>query len=438
MQTEGLAELNRYISFPAIAERSIPGVKLNPREVTTLFSKYTESMNRYAAEMKPLQVEAAFMNYRVSRTHPELTFRVVYSDGHYEFYILTMGYYDGKLAIIDIFSTDEIEPLSDQVRRVTASYVKDMNRSAWEKLFSQPPKGNDDPFDAWRLVIAAAKGKNYEAILKHYDDLLPELQRTPTMRALQLIAISKVKKELYRETWNDCRRDYGDQTGMACVLLDAARQARNPQDALAAIDLMETLIGKDPFFHFLRADVLVSAGGIEAAFKSTALSLAQYRRYDYRSRSYLYLCMNLQKWKEACTFLRELERDTNTESVAFLAENPAFAAIARSDEFANWLRSPIKKRYDANLLAKIREGTLPAMPTPAPPAQPSKAPTKPAAPYILKGIIYSSRPSATINNKFVMVGDKVDAAKVIAISTNHVIIEVNDKEVKLVLDTGNP
>jgi len=446
MQTEGLAALNRHINFAAIANRSTPGVQWSPREVNSLFSQYIASMNAYAAEMKPLQVEVAFMNYRVNKAYPEITFRVVYADGHYEFYIATLGYYDGHLAIIDLFSTDEIEPLTDQVRRVTAPRLKELNRSAWNQLFRQLPKEGTDPFDAWRLVIAAAKGKNYEALLQHHAELLPELQKTPTMQALHLIAVSKVKKELYRETWNNCRRDFGDQTGMACVLLDAAQMSRNTTDALAAIDLLEKLIGEDRFFHYLRADVYLNANALEAAFRTTGISLTQFRRYDYRSRSYLYLCVNLQKWKEAATFLRELERDTNTESVAFLAQNPALSAIAQSEEFNAWIRSPIKLRYDRELLAKVRAeadspSAFPARQAQLPGADriPAKsAPAKPVAPYALKGIIYSSRPSATINNKFVMVGDKVGAAKVIAIQTNHVIIEVDGKQEKLTLENTPP
>lgn len=445
MQTEGLSALYRHISFTAIAERAVPGSDITPRNANALFSKYIADMNSYAAKMKGQQAEVAFMNYRLNRTYPELTFRVVYADGHFEFYIATMGYEAGRLVIIDLFDTYQIEPLTDLVRRLAAPQIKASNLSRWNKLFRQPPAADSDPFDTWRLVIAAANGNNYEALLKHHEQLLPELKETPTMRALHLLAVSKVRKDQYRATWDACFRDLSDQTGMVCMLLDASMKAKNAKDGIAAITALEKLLGEDRFFHFLRADFFVKVGALDAAFTSTGQSLAQFRRYDYRSRSYLYLCMNMEKWQEAAVFLRELERDTGKESVAFLAENPQFASIANSDAFKSWLRSPIKRRYDPELLARVQSqsGTAAAYPARPVPVSTGTAPVQttpsaPAAPYTLKGIIYSSRPSATINNKFVMVGDKVGAAKVLTIETNYVVIEVDGKQEKLTLTTDTP
>ena len=63
---------------------------------------------------------------------------------------------------------------------------------------------------------------------------------------------------------------------------------------------------------------------------------------------------------------------------------------------------------------------------PTQPVMPSKEETGSAAipEFNLQAILYTpTRSSATINNKFVMVGDKVDGCKVIAIERRSVTIE---------------
>lgn len=403
------------IDWGALIERSVPPGILEPKDYEEI--KYV--MSKGARERAEVLAKSyiVFKFLRTKQVGQEMRvlcrFELTGSGFMHQELIIDRGS-NGQPRIVDTYLYLFGEKLSDVLRPFALPLIARKNKSAAERL-----AGNASEFveaePVWFEMARLLRSGRYLGVLVNYDQLPTSVQKDKFLLWYRLKAAQALDDEDYLKTVDLWRHYYPDDVSSDMVSLDALTLRKQYAEALRCVDRLDKALGGDPYLDVHRAYLWILMNDPARAKAAAQRAFeAEPTRLD----------------AGLCVLSLLATEDNDDECVAWLNKMQSAGGLSK-DRLAEeietshmLLRFPVSQAY-----LKWR------------------GPKKPPSPLVigksrtetdfrslkLQGILYAkSRPGATINGQYVVVGDSIGEYKVRAIDAESVTLESMAGEKKLI------
>jgi tetratricopeptide (TPR) repeat protein len=176
-----------------------------------------------------------------------------------------------RIKVVDVYNLSTGELLTESLQRLMS--VLDPEMSLIDRLTGKQREVNNRMKTASDLFQLSQAG-DHKGVVKRFGELPPELQRQKVFIVLRTKSASKVSNEEYLAAMNFWRATYPNDASIDLISIDAFLLRTNYDQALAAVDRLDTALDGDPYLDYMRAGILRKMGNTEEANALRAKALA--------------------------------------------------------------------------------------------------------------------------------------------------------------------
>jgi tetratricopeptide (TPR) repeat protein len=405
------------IDFDSLLERSFSGLngqKPDLKKVKEVKKGFYRTINDQMLRVKSVK----FLRLKQLDGEQGILLRLILNEGGLDYLVSIPKYNrDGDLKIVDAFNYAEGIKLSELLKYSLIQILQKNDRTLARQLFTNSDLVTYEP--QWeRMVTLNTQGKYTEA-LAIYDQLPASVQHEKVLLSEKILAAQTVDEHECLAAIELWRTLYPNDPFLDLASLNFYLGRRQHNKILECIDKLDKTIGGDPYLDWLRSFIFMKMDDFARTKKFATQAFNREPTLTEAGYCVIGLLSFERKYDECVGVLEKMQFQGGCSKIALRCKitESKNNALIESQVYQNWINSTAT--------------------APTQPVMPSKEETGSAAipEFKLQAILYTpTRSSATINNKFVMVGDKVDGCKVITIEQRSVTIESssgNKTELKL-------
>jgi hypothetical protein len=411
------------LAFDSLLDRAFPGEsrkKMDAEDVAAAEKTFYGLLKRQTVTARSVK----FLHRQTQDGEPGILLRLITANGGLEYQtVVPKCGADGKLRIVDAFSFSMGEKLSAPLKYILIAQLQDKDKSLAGQLFTNSAVARYAPQWA-RMVKLNMEGKFKDALAVYTN--LPAAVRQDKMFLREKIQAAAAVDEneclAAAELWQKLYPDDSSQDLMPVNLYLARRQYNK---VLNCFDKLERTIGDDAYMDLVRAGIFMEKNDLTRARKYATQAFSSEPALTEAGIIAFNVLSYEQRFDECVVILDKIRLQENCSKRTLMRrlKLPKENAFLDSRAYQNWINSA-DNVSTTPALASTQTNQLSANPSQ----------------LKLQAILYSpTRPGATINNKFVMVGDVVEGCKVTAIEQRSVTIESpSGEKIQLKLNVPAP
>jgi len=249
-----------YFDLDALAETAIKGIDLGAQFRKGFKSGFT---NQPAQTSMAGQIAAAVQmggGYTLLRVHRHgdqhaAIFRLQTGAGlNYHDLHFTKGT-DGKIKVTDFYVLLTGELMSTTIRQMVLPIAANQNRNLLDKL-TKKESDYVTHFPKIQEISTATRARDFAKVMEIYRSMPQSLQESKIVLIARLNAASQSQNwDETRAATADFRRLYPGDSTADLLGLDALILEKKYDEALAAVDRIDKLVGGDPHLETLRTNI---------------------------------------------------------------------------------------------------------------------------------------------------------------------------------------
>lgn len=403
----------------AILERAIPPKMLSAADYAEFQHGLRKSQEERAALQARAYVAIKFLRAKPVGREMRALCRFEHSNSGFTHQELILEHRrDGRPGVADSYLYYSGEKLSDTIRHAVMPILAEKDKSVLERMFSDTPDLLKSA-PVWnQLVRLSLQGRSKE-VLSVYNRLPPSVQKEKFMLIYRLKAAQAVDDKEYLAAMDLWRRTYPNDPSLDVITLDAHILRKEYPQALECINRLDKALGGDPYLELQRAYLytLMNDGPKARAAAQRCLE-AEPSRLD---AGMLVLSSLAQEHQDdECIAWLDKMQSTGGHSKEQLIErietSEKLGQFSISEAYRKW-RGP-RSRPSQLVIDKSQNGVTPSRG------------------LKLQSVVFAgSGSSATINGRYLVVGDSIGEYKVLAIDAESVTLQSESGE-KKVLHVG--
>jgi tetratricopeptide (TPR) repeat protein len=351
-----------------------------------------------------------FLRVKRVRGEPRVLCRVLASEKGLDYLEITLERGSrGGPRVADAFDLLTGETVSESFSRAFFVPLAVQDKTLQQELFH----GQSDLtkfYPEWsQLAKLNAQGK-HQQVLSLFNKLPASLQTEKFILLEKVHAASDTNEEAYLEALELWARSYPNDAGTEILAIDGFMFRKKYGKALECVERLDKLVGGDAHLDYLRAEFYERLGDTE---KSRQAANRVINREPELLEPYFFLLASLSRkhqFPSGVSVLNRLWSASNLPKamvIQIVEAGKDYAPLVKSDEYRKWRGAPVAGTV-RTVAATDKSGTAQAN-------------------LKLQSIFYQpTRPGATLNGQFVMVGDKLKGHKVLAIDQKSVTVENPD------------
>jgi len=217
--------------------------------------------------------QLTFLRMRTKGTEQRALFRVNGQDGINYIETLFVRVGAQKPKIVDMFIYITGEYLSDTIRVMYQSGLKQENPTVYQKLFGGAPNITDS-LPKMEQMTANLNAKNYKGVLDVYNSIPKDLRTWKPLMMMRIRAAKNLSEQHWIEAIQDYERAYPTDAALNFVKIDAFLLQNKFDDALKNVEALDASVGTDPFLNIFRANIHSKAGRHEKAVEYARKTVA--------------------------------------------------------------------------------------------------------------------------------------------------------------------
>ena len=255
-------------------------------------------------------------SYELVRTHSQngvqyALFRLYGDEGlNYHDYRLVKR---GKRAVaIDVYVYQTGENMSETMRRTLLPASRQNSKNWLEKLASSD-RAFLEKYDQIDQMSDLVNGGNGVKAIRVYRNLPEEIQRLKVVQIMRYEAATLAGDEEVLAAARDYKRLYPNDPSLALMTIDGLIVEKNFDEAIAAVDQLDKLIGGDPWLDFLRCSIYLEEGDQASAIESVKSLVRSYPEQEDYYFMLLELFKRNQDYAAMAKTLTEIEKQFDSE-----------------------------------------------------------------------------------------------------------------------------
>jgi hypothetical protein len=394
------------IDFDSLLERSFSGQSGQKLDLKVI-KRVKRGFYRTIYDQMPKVKSVKFLHLKQLDGEKGILLRLLTNEGRLDYEVSLLKYNrDGCLKIVDAFDFSVCVKSSEFLKYPMIQILQEKDKTLARQLFTNSDLVTYEP--QWgQMAILNMQGKHMEA-LAIYDKLPASVQHEKLLLKEKILAVSTVDEHEYLAAIELWRTLYPNDPSLDLMSLNLYTGRQQYGKVLDSIDRLDRYIGGDPYLDWLRSFIFMKMDDFARTKKFVTQAFNCEPTLTQAGYCLIGLLSFEQKYDECVAVLEKMQSQGGCSKIAlrWKIKESKNNALMVSQAYQDWI---------------ISTATAPPQP-----AVPRKDGTMQAgtAEFNLQTIVYTPpRSSATINNKFVMVGDMIDGCKVIAIEQRSVTIE---------------
>lgn len=266
--------------------------------------------------------------------HPKALYRIITLEGALNYYEFHLGERkDSRLSIRDVYVYLNGEMFTETMRRILTSD----KRSPIFRLLAPEMVEGKGMMKAIDSMSKLVKSGEYQAAMNYYDAIPEAARKEKALQLQRMQAAQQLGDTVYAQVLEDMSRQFAGDPSMDLLMIDHYVMKRQFDSALTAVDRLDRAIGGDPYLNLLRANVAAEKNEIAPA-KDYIQKVISYDS-TLTAPYFALTALTLLEENHAET-AKVLDLIENRMGVTFdpndLAQDPDYAAFARSAEFRAW------------------------------------------------------------------------------------------------------
>ncbi len=246
---------------------------------------------------------------------------------------------NGEAKAADMYNMTSGELMSQTIKRLYIMALAGNNLSALALI-----TGEQSEFikhiDAFKKLSQTASSQPDEA-LRIYRDLPKSLQQNKVVMLMRIQAAGNANESDYMEAMQDFRNAYPDDPAVDIQSIDWHFLRGEFDDALAAIEAVDEVVGGDPFLDTYRANILAGKGDIEQASAYLDKALEVYPHHTDSHWTRISLTLQQSDFAATLKYLKLMDESFEMQW-GDLREIEEYAGFVASPYFQEW-QTYIKK-----------------------------------------------------------------------------------------------
>jgi len=177
-------------------------------------------------------------------------------------------------------------------------------------------------------------GQNQEAV-NLFKRMPPELRKEKIVLVGYVSASANLDEAQYQAAIEELRKTYPNDAGIDLMLIDGFYLKKRYDDALTAVDRLDTSLGGDPYLDTLRANILVEKGDLDAAYRYASRGAGREPSLAAAQWSLVSISLARKNFDETARLLTHLRDDLHVQP-GDLTTAPVYAEFVRSGAYRRW------------------------------------------------------------------------------------------------------
>jgi hypothetical protein len=279
-----------------------------------------------------------FLHSRLVDGHRRAEFRMITKDGGLNYHDFMLASDDGGLVrAVDCYVFLTGQTLSEAVRESFLPFARNWVKGGLGQL-SPAERDFLANFSEFTAMVDSFHDKEHRQVLETYKRLPDSLKKMKTVLAIRLGSAQSISNEEYLQAIDDYRKFYPKDASIDLIALDAFAMRKAYNQALLGVDRVDKAVGGDAYLNVLRANLLLSQGKSDEAWKTTEAAIAAEPTLKVAYFSLLGQSLKDRKFAKTAELLSMLEAKFNMK-FKDLTTVPAYAEFVKSDDYKKWIKS---------------------------------------------------------------------------------------------------
>jgi tetratricopeptide (TPR) repeat protein len=333
---EGGSWVDQKIDVAALIDRALRGLQGIPRVDDFVRKHAFESATLgtlTAREISETDGRYRFLHLRSTGNRRQAVFRSLRGDEfkYQEFLIEPSA--DGSLRIVDVYLRGLGDWFSEAIRStaITLStkrvgmglFVPNEYVSGMEDILSMEPLRRSGKADA---------------ALKVYFKLPPFLQKAKIALASRLAAAREQGDEASRAALEALQTAFPADPSVSILIIAPLTDLRRFAEALAAVDALENVVGRDPYLDFKRSEILFMAEDYGKAQEVALKAIREEKTLIEPYQILVKISIREKKYSDTARWLTSLENDARVQ-LADPTQISELKEFVASPEYRAWVKS---------------------------------------------------------------------------------------------------
>jgi tetratricopeptide (TPR) repeat protein len=243
---------------------------------------------------------------------------------------------DGSIAVADILYLSSGDTVSDMAHRTVLMLVPPdkrhlitLNLPVDEALLNETK--------TLGTLIRSVKEGNGENGVRAYGELSPELRREKYSCVLRVLAAQNAGEKEHAEAIENLRKFHPNDIATDFLSIDYFTRTRQHDQALAAIDRTDAILGGDPAMDVKRGLAHLSAGSFEKARERLKRAIDREPTFEPAYWAMATLTAKEKKFGETAKWLKRYQERLTFE-IGDLSTHPDYAEFVKSPQYKEWLK----------------------------------------------------------------------------------------------------
>jgi hypothetical protein len=190
----------------------------------------------------------------------------------------------------------------------------------------------------YREFYAQLRDGHYQKAEEIYHKLPAELREQRRLMLAHITVLQHLGGEEYIRACDEYRVKFPNSHGADLPAVHAFTVGKRYDEALRAIDRVDTTVGGDPYEDSYRAGVLLVRGDLDGARVAAARAMQREPTLTQPYFQQIGIALMRRDFVEVLTLLTALRDHANT-TVMDLDKQPAYAEFVKSREYGTWIAS---------------------------------------------------------------------------------------------------
>lgn len=338
VSAKDMAAFTRLVDLPAMADRAVAGLGLPPSQEQAYAQGLVQGLKQHGNFMQQLNPDGQ-ATYDLTKTLDQdgetvARFRLVSVQG-VNFHDFTLTKRDGTVRATNLMIFLSGETLSDTWRRTLLPVIKEQNKNWLQKLATSESEFVQalPQFEKFSQQVA---GGDATGALETYAQMPKSMQQDPMVMLLRYRAASDVSEEAVIAAAEAFREAHPDSGSIDLLMVDVHFLKGNFDEAVACLDRVQQVVGRDSYLSFLAGNAWHQKGDIAAAMER--LTTATTLEPTVQDAFWLLaaIAMEQQNFQLTADTLTKVEQQFEVEWNN-LRELPEYADFAASEEGQAWM-----------------------------------------------------------------------------------------------------
>ena len=279
-----------------------------------------------------------FLHSRLVDGQRRAEFRMITKEGGLNYHDFVLASDDGGLVrAVDCYVFLTGQTLSEAVRESFLPFARNWVKGGLGQL-SPAERDFLANFSEFTAMVDSFHEKEHRQVLETYKRLPESLKKMKTILAIRLGSAQSISNEEYLQAIDDYRKFYPKDASIDLIALDAFAMRKAYSQAQLGVDHVDKAVGGDPYLNVLRANLLLSQGKSDEAWKTTEAAIAAEPTLRVAYFSLLGQALKERKFAKTAELLSTLESKFKMK-FKDLTTVPAYAEFVKSDDYKKWIKS---------------------------------------------------------------------------------------------------